>query len=93
MAAQEKLTPLVRDIFGNPFRRVKVDPAWLRWNNGTVPTIAQGVFDDRAFDRLPILADALADAGCNNEDILAHCRSANPHTHGCWVVDLLLGKA
>ena len=48
--------------------------------------------DDRAFDRLPILADALEDAGCDNADVLAHCRGEGPHVRGCWVVDLILGK-
>ena len=45
-----------------------------------------------AFDRLPVLADALQDAGCDHEDMLAHCRSGGPHVHGCWVVDRLLGR-
>jgi hypothetical protein len=84
---------LLRDIFGNPFRPVTIDPAWLTWNNSTVSKFAQFIYDDRAFDRLPLLADALMDAGCTNEDILAHCRSAGEHVRGCWVLDLLLGKA
>jgi hypothetical protein len=54
--------------------------------------MAQAIYDERAFDRLPILADALEDAGCTNADILGHCRGAGPHAKGCWVVDLLLGK-
>jgi hypothetical protein len=83
---------LLRDIFGNPFRPVTVDPSWLRWNDGTVPKIAQGIYEERAFERLPILADALLDAGCDNEDILSHCRGEGPHVRGCWVIDLLLGK-
>jgi hypothetical protein len=84
---------LLRDIFGPlPFRPITVDPAWLRWNWGTVPAIAEHVYDDRAFHDLPILADALTDAGCNNEEIVAHCRSEGPHVRGCWVVDLILGK-
>jgi hypothetical protein len=45
------------------------------------------------FDLLPILADALQEAGCTNSDILQHCHSPRPHVRGCWVVDLLLGKA
>jgi hypothetical protein len=83
---------LLRDIFGNPFRTVTLDPAWLAWNGGTVRKLAQAVYDDRAFDRLPILADALEDAGCTDGEILAHCRSGGEHVRGCWVVDLLLGK-
>jgi hypothetical protein len=57
-----------------------------------VPKIAQGIYEERAFDRLPILHDALLDAGCDNEDMLTHCRSEGPHVRGCWVVDLILGK-
>lgn len=53
----------------------------------------EGIHDDRAFDRLPILADAFQDAGCENDDILAHCRGEGPHVRGCWVVDLVLGKS
>ena len=84
---------LLRCIFGSlPFRPVTVNTSWLLWNDGTVRKIAQAIDDDRAFDHLPILADALEDAGCNNADILAHCRGPGPHVRGCWVVDLLLGK-
>jgi hypothetical protein len=82
----------VRDIFGNPFRPVSINPAWLTWNNAAVPKLAQSIYDDRAFDRLPLLADALVAAGCTNEDILAHCRSGGEHVRGCWVVDLVLWK-
>ena len=68
---------------------------WL--SNGAQPTeavaaLARGVYDDRAFDRLPVLADALDDAGCANADLLAHLRGPGPHVRGCWAVDLLLGK-
>jgi hypothetical protein len=84
---------LLRDIFGNPFRPVPADPNWLSWNDGTIPELAQAVYDDRAFDRLPVLADALEEAGCVNADMLAHCRGPGPHVRGCWVVDLLLGKS
>jgi hypothetical protein len=84
---------LLRHVVGNPFRRAAVDPAWLAWNGGTVRTMAQGIYDERAFDRLPVLADALEEAGCTDTDILAHCRQPGPHVRGCWVVDLLLGKA
>ena len=80
---------LTHDIFGNPFRPVTVDPAWL---TSDVFALAAGIYADRAFDRLPILADALQDAGCDNADILNHCRSDGPHVRGCFVVDLLLGK-
>jgi hypothetical protein len=83
----------LRDIFGPlPFRPVAIDPVWLSWNSGTVPAIARSVYDERAFHDMPILADALEDAGCDNQDILAHCRSGGEHVRGCWVVDLLLGR-
>ncbi len=77
------------DIFGNPFRPIAVDPCWL---TSTAVALAQGIYTDRAFDRLPILADALQDAGCEDADILSHCRGDGPHVRGCWVVDLVLGK-
>jgi hypothetical protein len=83
---------LLRDIFGNPSRRVAVDAAWLSWRDGTIPKLAEAIYEDRAFDRLPILADALEDAGCTDADLLHHCRGPGPHIRGCWVVDLLLEK-
>jgi hypothetical protein len=71
---------------------VTITPAWAAWNDGTIPKLAQAIYEERAFDRLPILADALEEAGCDNADILAHCRQPGPHVRGCWVVDLLVGK-
>ena len=79
----------IRCVFGNPFRAVAFDPAWRTTN---VAELAQAIYDERAFDRLPILADALLDAGCDSEAILAHLRGPGPHVRGCWVVDLILGK-
>ncbi len=83
------LCPVARDVFGNPFRPPACDP---RWRSADAVGLARGIYDDRAFDRLPILADALLDAGCDDGDLLAHCRSDGPHVRGCWVVDLVLGK-
>jgi hypothetical protein len=80
---------LLRDIFGNPFRPPAFDP---RWRTADVLALGRGVYEDWAFDRLPLLADALLDAGCDNEDVLAHCRNDGPHVRGCWVVDLALGN-
>jgi hypothetical protein len=80
---------LVRDIFGNPFRPVAFDP---RWRTSDVVGLAQAIYDDKAFERMPILADALMDAGCEDEQIIGHCRGKGPHVRGCWVVDLVLGK-
>jgi hypothetical protein len=87
--AAQPLPAFLRDTFGNPFRPVTLDPAWL---TSTVLQLATGIYADRAFDRLPILADALQDAGCESADILAHCRGPGPHVRGCWVVDRVLGK-
>jgi hypothetical protein len=80
---------LARDIFPNPFRPVSLPHGWL---TSTVRQIAKGIYQERAFDRLPILADALEDAGCDNQDILQHCRQPGLHVRGCWVVDLILGR-
>jgi hypothetical protein len=79
----------IRDIFGNPFRPVTLNPSWL---TSTVIALATGIYEERAFDRMPILADALQGAGCVNEDILNHCRQPGEHVKGCWVVDLLTGR-
>jgi hypothetical protein len=80
---------LLRDIFGNPFHPVRVDPSW---RTPTVTALAQTIYTDRAFDTMPILADALEEAGCTSDDILTHCRGGGDHVRGCWVVDLLLAK-
>jgi hypothetical protein len=80
---------LARDVFGNPFRPASLDPVW---RSSTVVALAEGIYAERAFDRLPILADALQDAGCEDLDVLGHCRGEEPSVRGCWVVDLLLGK-
>jgi hypothetical protein len=81
---------LVRDVFGNPFRKVKFDK---KWSTSSAVQLARRVYDSRDFSAMPILADALQDAGCDNTDILDHCRGPGPHVRGCWVVDLVLGKA
>ena len=80
---------ILRDTFGNPFRPVALDASWL---TSTVVALAEGIYAGRAFDRLPILADALQDAGCDDEQVLTHCRGAGVHVRGCWVVDLLSGR-
>jgi hypothetical protein len=87
----ERTASLVRDVF-RPFRPVSATE--FSWRTSTVLALAQAIYTDRAFDRLPILADALEDAGCDNADILNHCRQPSPteHVRGCWVVDLILGK-
>jgi hypothetical protein len=85
---------LLRDIFGPlPFREVVIHPLLLTWNERVVVKLAQGIYDERAFDRLALLADALEEAGCDNQELLSHCRSGSDHARGCWVIDLLLGKS
>jgi hypothetical protein len=80
---------IIRDIFGNPFRPVLID---ISWESSTVLALAQQMYDSRDFTEMPILADALQDTGCDNEDILNHCRGENVHVRGCFVIDLVLGK-
>jgi hypothetical protein len=80
---------IVLDIFGNPFRPVVLDALWL---TSTVVSLARQMYESRDFSAMPILADALMDAGCENAEVLDHCRGPGPHVRGCWVVDLLLGK-
>jgi hypothetical protein len=84
---------LLRDSIGNPFRPVSLDPSWRAWNGGAVRKMAESIYEERRFADLPILADALEDAGCADAAILALCRGPGEHVRGCWVVDLLLGKA
>jgi hypothetical protein len=81
---------LLRCVLGNPFRPVALDP---EWRSETVVALATGIDQERAFDRMPILADALEEAGCDHPDILTHCRGPGPHARGCWVVDLVLDKS
>jgi len=89
-AEREYQSMLLRDIFGPlPFRPVPVNPGWLTL---TVKHLADAIYDERTFDRLPILADALEDAGCSSHDVLDHCRQPGEHYRGCWVIDLLLAK-
>jgi hypothetical protein len=83
----------VRDLFGNPFRTPRIDPTWLTWNNRAVAKLATQIYDKSAFDRLPVLADALEEAGCSDRILLNHLRSAGPHYRGCWALDALLGKS
>jgi hypothetical protein len=81
---------LYREVIGNPFRPIAFDPAW---RTTTVVALAAGIYEERAFDRLPILSDALQDAGCDAEAILDHFRDpAAAHVRGCWALDLVLGK-
>ncbi len=87
--AKPKMMSYLRDIFGNPFRLVTFDPAW---RTSTAVGVAEAIYADRTFDNLPVLADALQDAGCDHPDILTHLRDPGPHVRGCWALDLVLGK-
>ncbi len=92
-AERQAQADLVRDLFGPlPFRAVPVRPSWLAWEGGTVAKLAAAAYEDRAFDRLPVLADALEEAGCADAELLGHLRGPGPHARGCWALDLLLGK-
>jgi hypothetical protein len=83
----------LRDLFANPFAPPPApSQTCLAWGGRTVPKLAAAIYEERAFDRLPILADALEESGCTDAAILAHCRTPAVHVRGCWVVDLLLGK-
>ncbi len=88
--AQDERVRLLRCVVGRPLQPVVLGPGWL---TTTVVALAQAIYAERAFDRLPILADALEDAGCDDADLLAHCRGDGPHVRGCWAVDLVLGKS
>jgi hypothetical protein len=90
---------LLRCLFGNPLHPMVLDPAWLTWHDGLIRQLAQAAYDERHLpsgylgpDRLAVLADALEESGCQDQNILAHLRSPGPHTRGCHIVDLLLGR-
>lgn len=93
------LCSILRDIF-LPFRTACLDLAWLAWNDGTVQRLAAAIYEDRRLPegtldtaRLAVLADALEESGCANEELLGHLRGPGPHVRGCWLIDLLLGKS
>jgi hypothetical protein len=86
---RKKQKAILTCIFGNPFKPVAAEGNWL---TPTVKQLAEAIYGDRGYDRMPILADALEEAGCTDPDILTHCRAPGPHVLGCWVVDLILSK-
>jgi hypothetical protein len=92
-AERKRQAAYVRDIFGNPFQSARIDPTWLTWHDGLPVSMARRMYDGRDFTDMPVLADALEEAGCQDQDILGHCRSGGKHVRGCWVIDLLLGKS
>ncbi len=88
MGEERHQADLLRCVSGNPFRSATLAPAHC---TDTVVALAQRMYESRDFSAMPILGDALQDAGCDN-DILNHCRAPDVHVRGCWVVDLVLGK-
>jgi hypothetical protein len=92
-AACGVLSNFLRCVFGNPFHPLPpITPSVFAWNDGTIPKLAQAIYEDRVFDRLPILADAVEEAGCSDPDLLGHLRGPGSHVRGCWAVDLILGR-
>jgi hypothetical protein len=98
--AQADSCELIRDIIGNPFLPVAINPSVLAWNDGVVDRLAQTAYEERHLPTgtldnglLAILADALEEAGCTDADILGHLRGPGLHVRGCWPVDLCLGKS
>lgn len=84
---------ILRDLFGPlPFRPVEVAPDWLAWNGGAVVGLAETIDEEGTFDLMPVLGDALEDAGCEDSTILEHVRGEGTHVRGCWALDLILGR-
>jgi hypothetical protein len=83
---------LLREVVGNPFAAPPAVPAWLTWENGLLARLAEGIRLEGAADRLPILADALEDAGCTEAPLLEHLRRSHPHLRTCWALDRMVGK-
>jgi hypothetical protein len=82
---------LFRDLLGNPFRPATAEPEWLQGQGRRVVKLAQAIYDQRRFDAMSLLSAALQDAGCDNQDLLSHCRPQERHARGCWLLDALLG--
>jgi hypothetical protein len=85
---QRRQFAVVADVLGDPAAPARFNPVW---RTSTVLALARGIHQNLAFDRLPILADAMEEAGCDDESVLEHCRRATTHVRGCWVVDLAMG--
>ncbi len=72
--------------------KVRIDPLWHTWNDGTVVNLAGSIDEQRTFDLLPILADALEEAGCDNADLLGHLRQPAAYLGSSFILDALLGR-
>ena len=90
-AHARRVADLFRDIVGNPFRPVALHPDWLAWDDGIVRRLAEAMYEGRRFQELPVLADALEDAGCDVPEVLDHLRGRGVHARGCWALDLARG--
>jgi hypothetical protein len=91
-AARRRQAALLCDLYGGLGRPVPLDPAWLRWQDGTVHKMASAIYQGHRFGDLPILGDALEEAGCASAEVLDHCRKPGEHARGCWLLDAILGK-
>jgi hypothetical protein len=87
-----ELCDVIRDVIGHPIRPPAVDPAWLDANGGQVLAVAACIDLEGRFDELPVLADALEEAGCADAGLLEHARQPK-HYRGCWLLDAVLGKS
>jgi hypothetical protein len=83
---------LFRDMFGGLGREHLMDPEWLQWEAGVLEELAGGIYDECRWLEMTVLGDALEDAGCTHDDMIDHCHQGGPHTRGCWVLDIILGK-
>jgi hypothetical protein len=86
------LLALLRDVFGCTKQPPRLPLGWQTWEKGLLMQMALSIYEDEKWDEMPILGDALEDAGCDDAEILAHCRNPRGHVRGCWVVDLLRGE-
>src|SRR5262249_48782153 len=93
-ARRVALCAILRDLFGRSLSQPPaIEPGWLTWNEATVGRVATAIYQEGTFEEMPVLADALEDAGCQHEEILFHCRRPEQvHVRGCWVLDALLGN-
>jgi hypothetical protein len=91
-AARAAQCDLLRDVFFSCLHPVRFRQAWREWHGGAAVRIARDIYDRRRFEELPVLADALEEAGCDEQAVLEHCRGGGPHVRGCWAIDLALGR-
>lgn len=91
LLARQMQCEMLREILGNPYRVSKRNPAWSNWNGGIVPQLAQEIYEEQRYDELAVLADALEEAGCDDQEVLTHFRQQATHCRGCWALDLVLG--